>query len=165
MDQTDLFEGLDEELKGIDIDNAQGETAIVDEKPVEAEMKIELNEKETKEVEATAKESAGDVADIDKFIDEYKEETKEKAKKKTKKKDTKKKSKPKAKKKYEGPRKIYVYGKLLWTEDDPEVTEEEIRQKIVKDYLHPEFGKDNTSFSLDEGTGILVPGIAFQKKG
>jgi hypothetical protein len=69
------------------------------------------------------------------------------------------------KKKYEGPRKVIVYGEELFTVTDPTVTEEAIRERVVNDFQYPEFTKDRTIFSLNETDGRLVVGIKFEKKG
>lgn len=73
-------------------------------------------------------------------------------------------TKPK-KKKFTGPRKVIVYGRELFVEENPNVTLEQIREKIVNEYEFPEFGAGRTVMSLDEATGIVVPVISFQKKG
>ncbi len=74
-------------------------------------------------------------------------------------------AKKEPKKAYTGPRRILAYGQELWIENDPTVTLEAIRQRIVTDYQYGEFSKDRTFMSLDEETGIVVPVIQFQKKG
>jgi hypothetical protein len=66
---------------------------------------------------------------------------------------------------YKGVRTIKVYGEELFTIEDPKVTSEQIRQKIVEEFHFPEFSKDRTQMSLDKETGIVVPVISFQKKG
>ena len=69
------------------------------------------------------------------------------------------------KKKFTGPRKVIVYGRELFVEENPDVTLEQIRERIVNEYEFPEFAADRTIMSLDEATGIVVPVISFQKKG
>lgn len=73
-------------------------------------------------------------------------------------------SKP-VKKKFTGPRKVVVYGRELFVEEDPNVSLDDIRERIVNEYEFPEFAKERTQMSLDEATGIVVPVISFQKKG
>lgn len=69
------------------------------------------------------------------------------------------------KKKFSGPRKVVVYGRELFVEEDSNVTLEQIRERIVSEYEFPEFSKERTQMSLDEASGIVVPVISFQKKG
>lgn len=66
---------------------------------------------------------------------------------------------------YSGPRHVKVYGDLLFTEEDPKVSLEDIRKRIVEQYGFEEFSASRTKMSLDEETGIVIPDISFQKKG
>lgn len=66
---------------------------------------------------------------------------------------------------YTGPRTIRVWGRDLFTETDPEVTQEQIVEKISRDYGFPEFRKGRVTFDLDKETGILNVGLMFNKKG
>lgn len=75
------------------------------------------------------------------------------------------KAKAKPKKKYTGPREVKVYGMTLYTEENADITLEEIRQKIVTEYHYPEFSASRTVMTFDEETGIIVPVIKFEKKG
>lgn len=66
---------------------------------------------------------------------------------------------------YTGPRIVKVYGDELWVENDPNVTNEQIRERIVNEFGYGEFTKGKTLFDLDTNTGILDIGKQFQKKG
>lgn len=68
-------------------------------------------------------------------------------------------------KKYTGPREVRVYGLTLWTEEDDNVTLEQIRKRIETEFHYPEFSASRTVMSIDENTGIVVPDIKFEKKG
>ena len=66
---------------------------------------------------------------------------------------------------YKGPRLVKVWGRELFTETDPEVTEEQIVEKISRDFGLPEFRQGKVTFDLDEEHGILNVGLMFNKKG
>ena len=112
---------------------------------------------ETNEVKETAKKAARKA--VDKLAGQ-KEESEDTDKKEDKKKEKKSKAK-----KYTGPREVKVYGMTLWTEENPDVTLEQIRQRIVDEFHYPEFSASRTTMSFDEETGIVVPLIKFEKKG
>ena len=57
--------------------------------------------------------------------------------------------------KYTGPRIVKVYGDELFTVEDPEISNEDIRLKLVSEFGYKEFKKDNTIFDLDKESGIL----------
>lgn len=71
----------------------------------------------------------------------------------------------KAPKKYEGPREVKVYGNTIFIEENPNVTLEQIRERIVEEYHYKEFSKESTEMVLIEEAGIVVPQTKFQKKG
>ena len=91
--------------------------------------------------------------DKDKKVKEKSDKSVEKLAEKSKKED------------YTGPRIVKVYGQTLFTENDPKVTLEDIRNRIEKEFGFDEFSASRTEMSLDETTGIVVPNIRFQKKG
>ena len=66
---------------------------------------------------------------------------------------------------FKGVRHVVVYGNELFSIDDPKVTMEEIRERIVNEFHFAEFSKERTEMSLDRKTGIVVPCIKYQKKG
>lgn len=66
---------------------------------------------------------------------------------------------------YTSPRIVRVWGRDLFTEEDPSVTEDQIIEKISRDYGFPEFRTGRVTFNLDEETGILNVGLMFNKKG
>ena len=66
---------------------------------------------------------------------------------------------------YEGPRHIKVWGRELWTELDPKVTETQIVEKIARDFGLPEFREGKVMFDLDKVSGVLSVGLSFNKKG
>lgn len=66
---------------------------------------------------------------------------------------------------YTGVRKVYVYGQELFIVEDPKVTNEQIRKRLVEEFKYPEFSAERTEFSLDKQSDVLVAGIKFQKKG
>jgi hypothetical protein len=146
----DLFDDLDAELEGLDLDTPSEET-----------KKPEPAKEEPKKVEEK-KTVAGDV---DAFFNQVKTPPKENISKGKSKKGVKKGIKQEEEKPFEGPRPVVVYGQELWIENDPKITLEQIREKIVNDYQFPEFSKDRTSMTFDKDTGIVVPAIRFEKKG
>lgn len=144
-------------LNDIDLDDIE----VVDEKPIEdTEIVIKDNEDDNKEKETPAETSEDD--DLISLMNEIENTSKKKKKAATKKAS---KPAPEPKKQYEGPRHIKVYGEELWIENDPKVTNEEIRQRIVDEFGFGEFRKDKTIFDLDEETGILDVAKQYQKKG
>lgn len=66
---------------------------------------------------------------------------------------------------YEGPRHVKVWGRELWTELDPKVTETQIVEKIARDFGLPEFREGKVMFDLDKVSGVLSVGLSFNKKG
>ena len=169
MDNKDeeLLEGLD--LDGIDLDGDTKEENSEEEAIIE-EIKLDdsgdmpnvqvQDEKEQSEVQETD--------DLNSLMEQIETTTKKKKKQQKQEKDKKKQEKEKAKeeaKKYKGPRHIKVYGEELWTEENPDVTNEQIRQRIVDEFGFKEFTADKTLFDLDESTGILDIGKQFKKKG
>lgn len=67
--------------------------------------------------------------------------------------------------KYNGPRRVKLYGNLMYVEEDPNVPNEEIRQKLVEEFDCTELRKDVTVFDLDTETGVLDVGKVFHRKG
>lgn len=76
----------------------------------------------------------------------------------------KKKSKPKEPE-YNGPRLVRVFGRDIYIEEDPKVSNEKIRQKLVNEYNFPNFKKEKVFFDLDVSTGTLEVLLKFQSKG
>lgn len=77
-------------------------------------------------------------------------------------------SKPKEVKEeeYKGPREVRLEGgRTLFIENDPKVTLEDIRKRLVSEFKMNEFSKERTFMSFDATTGIIVPKISHQKKG
>ena len=107
--------------------------------------------------------------DLEKIMDEAGNKIKKKqAKKASDKKQAKKtsdKKQAKEEEKYTGPRIVKVYGDELFTVEDPEISNEDIRLKLVSEFGYKEFKKDNTIFDLDKETGILDVRKRFEKKG
>ena len=66
---------------------------------------------------------------------------------------------------YSGPRTIRVWGRDLWVETDPKVTEKQIIEKIASDYGLPEFKEGKVLTALDKEHGILNVTLSFGKKG
>lgn len=159
----DEFDELD--LEGIDVDGAKTETTevTVDVDLAETEIKTDVTPAEVviadEKIEATVIEGEDGTPDLNAFIGAVDEQT---SKPKKEKKKAESNSKAPA---YEGPRIIKVYGDELWVENDPKVTNEEIRQRIVDEFGYREFRKDKTIFDLDPATGILDVDKQFQKKG
>lgn len=124
--------------------------------------------KETKEVKEVASKVAQQMVDaVQKKADKAKPKTKPKTSaddEDDEDGDVPKDKKP-AKAAYSGPRHIKVYGNLLFTEEDPKVSLETIRKRVVEEFGFEEFSASRTKMSLDEETGIVVPEISFQKKG
>lgn len=102
--------------------------------------------------------------DLEKIMDEAGNKNKKKQAKKT---SDKKQAKKVVKKeeKYTGPRIVKVYGDELFTVEDPEISNEDIRLKLVSEFGYKEFKKDNTIFDLDKESGILDVTKRFEKKG
>ena len=93
---------------------------------------------------------------------------KKQAKKANDKKQAKKtsdKKQAKEEEKYTGPRIVKEYGDELFTVEDPEISNEDIRLKLVSEFGYKEFKKDNTIFDLDKESGILDVTKRFEKKG
>ena len=107
--------------------------------------------------------------DLEKIMDEAGNKNKKKqAKKASDKKQAKKTSDKKQvnkEEKYTGPRIVKVYGDELFTVEDPEISNEDIRLKLVSEFGYKEFKKDNTIFDLDKESGILDVTKRFEKKG
>ena len=107
--------------------------------------------------------------DLEKIMDEAGNKNKKKqAKKASDKKQAKKtsdKKQAKEEEKYTGPRIVKVYGDELFTVEDPEISNEDIRLKLVSEFGYKEFKKDNTIFDLDKESGILDVTKRFEKKG
>ena len=107
--------------------------------------------------------------DLEKIMDEAGDKNKKKqAKKASDKKQAKKTSDKKQankEEKYTGPRIVKVYGDELFTVEDPEISNEDIRLKLVSEFGYKEFKKDNTIFDLDKESGILDVTKRFEKKG
>ena len=107
--------------------------------------------------------------DLEKIMDEAGNKNKKKqAKKASDKKQAKKtsdKKQAKEEEKYTGPRIVKVYGDELFTVEDPEISNEDIRLKLVSEFGYKEFKKDNTIFDLDKDSGILDVTKRFEKKG
>lgn len=83
-------------------------------------------------------------------------------------KSSKKKSSKKAKPvepEYNGPRLVRVFGRDIYIEEDPKVTNEEIRVKLETEYNFPNFKKGKVFFDLDISTGVLEVILKFQTKG
>lgn len=161
------FDELD--LEDIDVENKTEEVVDVEEEditPVQQslEFDVDLSDVEIKTdlepqsaiIEDEDEDGAPDLGDFLESVGTDKKKSKEK------------KSEPKVEKPkevYEGPRIIKVYGDELWIEQDPKVTNEEIRQRIVDEFGYREFRKEKTIFDLDPATGILDIDKLFQKKG
>ena len=107
--------------------------------------------------------------DLEKIMDEAGNKNKKKqAKKASDKKQANKtsdKKQAKEEEKYTGPRIVKVYGDELFTVEDPEISNEDIRLKLVSEFGYKEFKKDNTIFDLDKESGILDVTKRFEKKG
>ena len=107
--------------------------------------------------------------DLEKIMDEAGNKNKKKqAKKASDKKQAKKtsdKKQAKEEEKYTGQRIVKVYGDELFTVEDPEISNEDIRLKLVSEFGYKEFKKDNTIFDLDKESGILDVTKRFEKKG
>lgn len=108
-----------------------------------------------------------DPLDVDNFFGELgvKEEKKEAKGKGKKAATTEKKDEEPKEPEFSGPRPVIVYGQELFIEEDPSVTLETIRARIVNEFKFPEFSKERTFMSFDKNTGIIVPAIEFKKKG
>ena len=107
--------------------------------------------------------------DLEKIMDEAGNKNKKKQAKKTSDKKQAKKTSDKKQankeEKYTGPRIVKVYGDELFTVEDPEISNEDIRLKLVSEFGYKEFKKDNTIFDLDKESGILDVTKRFEKKG
>ena len=153
------FDELD--LDGIDVGGVATETTevTVDVDLAETEIKTDTTPADVviadEKREPAVIECENGTPDLDAFMGAVDEQT-------SKPKKAASKSKAPA---YEGPRIIKVYGDELWVENDPTVTNEEIRQRIVDEFGYREFRKDKTIFDLDPATGILDIDKQFQKKG
>lgn len=131
--------------------------------------KTEAPKEESKDIKEVATNVAKQM--VDSVKNKVEEVTKGKGKGKSKAKsenvegDEESTPKASAKKAYDGPRHVKVYGQLLFTENDPKVSLEAIRKRIVEEYGFEEYSESRTTMSLDEETGIVIPNISFQKKG
>ena len=103
--------------------------------------------------------------DLEKIMDEAGNKNKKKQAKKASDKKQAKKEEVKKEEKYTGPRIVKVYGDELFTVEDPEISNEDIRLKLVSEFGYKEFKKDNTIFDLDKESGILDVTKRFEKKG
>ena len=188
MEDFDLFEGLEDELAGVSLEQGTAEVKVeaeasvvevavtesveVTPEPVAvaaetkpttvAEAKVsdvELTDEETQAIEAQAAAESKPVDDVDSFFEQITEETKKESTKKA----PAKLAEPAAPT-YTGPRSVRVYGQELWIETDNSVTLEDIRKRIVEDYQYPEFKADRTAMVMDE-EGIVTAHVKFQKKG
>ena len=159
MNDKDLEMFDDMDLDDIDLDDI--EISDNNNEVIDVEIQDETEES-TEEQQGSSEEVEVD-DDLQSLMNEIENTSKKKKKERKKKAVDKPKEEPK--KKYEGPRHIKVYGEELWVEDDPNVTEEEIRQRIVNEFGFGEFRKDKTIFDLDEETGILDVAKQYQKKG
>jgi len=188
MEDFDLFEGLEDELAGVSLEQGTAEVKVeaeasvvevavtesvkvtpepvavaVETKPTTvAEAKVsdvELTDEETQAIEAQAAAESKPVDDVDSFFEQITEETKKESTKKA----PAKLAEPETPK-YTGPRSVRVYGQELWIETDNSVTLEDIRKRIVEDYQYPEFKADRTAMVIDE-EGIVTAHVKFQKKG
>lgn len=109
------------------------------------------------------------------FLVEYAEDrnddgtkTTSKGKRKSKskdKKDDKPKQEIKKEEKFNGPRVIRVFGRDVYVETDTNITNEDIRIKLVNEFGFPNFDKDKVCFLFDESTGILEVALKFNTKG
>ena len=135
---------------------------------------LELNVNSDTEVEIQdEKNKSNDLLDtsedLEKIMDEAGNKNKKKqVKKASDKKQAKKTSDKKQankEEKYTGPRIVKVYGDELFTVEDPEISNEDIRLKLVSEFGYKEFKKDNTIFDLDKESGILDVTKRFEKKG
>lgn len=131
--------------------------------------KVEAPKEESKDIKEVATNVAKQMVDSvkNKVEEVTKGKGKGKGKAKSENEDGEEESTPKAsaKKTYDGPRHVKVYGQLLFTENDPKVSLEAIRKRIVEEYGFEEYSESRTTMSLDEETGIVIPNISFQKKG
>lgn len=80
-------------------------------------------------------------------------------------KTTKEKAKKKDEPEYNGPRLVKVFGREIYTEEDPMATNEDIRKKLVSEYDFPNFKKGRVYFDLDSATGTLEVLLKFNTKG
>lgn len=129
------------------------------------------------EIPNVPEESEGDIKDPSElFADDNAEDTTTKGKsadsinksgkKTTKGKETKAaKEDKKPEPPYEGPRHVTVYGKVLFTEDDPKVSNDDIRQRVYDEFQYHEFLKERTIFSQNRETGALELKVDREKRG
>lgn len=192
MEDFDLFEGLEDELAGVSLDQAPTDVkveaeasvvevvatesatveaeaapepvaAVAETKPTTvAEAKVSDVELTEEETQAIEAQAAAESKPVD-DVDSFFEQITEDTKKESTKKAPAKLDKPTTPK-YTGPRTIKVYGQELWIETDNSVTLEDIRKRIVEDYQYKEFKADRTTMVMDE-EGIVTAHVQFQKKG
>lgn len=126
---------------------------------------LDINVNSDTEVEIQDEKSkSNDLIDTSKDLEKIMDEAGNKNKKKQAKKASDKKQ-VKKEEKYTGPRIVKVYGDELFTVEDPEISNEDIRLKLVSEFGYKEFKKDNTIFDLDKESGILDVTKRFEKKG
>lgn len=143
------------------MDNLEFDDMSFEELNFNEDVEENNNESNTSEENTNADQQDLDLEDLMSSI-EPADTTKENKNKKTK--SEKPKPEPKKESKYLGPRTIIVYGDKIWVENDPNVTNEEIRERLVEEFGYSEF-KTNVLFDLNEEDGILCVGKSFQKKG
>lgn len=67
---------------------------------------------------------------------------------------------------YNGPRAVIVYGQELFIEEDPTVSLEDIRKRLVEEYGFTEFkDKSKCQIHFDAKTGEVFPILELKKKG
>ena len=126
---------------------------------------LDINVNSDTEVEIQDEKSkSNDLLDTSEDLEKIMDEAGNKNKKKQAKKASDKKQ-AKKEEKYTGPRIVKVYGDELFTVEDPEISNEDIRLKLVSEFGYKEFKKDNTIFDLDKESGILDVTKRFEKKG
>lgn len=174
MDEKDMFDSL--ELDNLELDPVVEKGTAVTLKEVAVDVDFNELDKEESVIPTTTAASSElnfdgleeeenvDETDVNNFFDTIEAE---KGKKKGKKAAEKKTEAPKETKEPEfvGPRPVIVYGNELFVETNPEVTLESIRERVEKEFLFPEFSKDQTTMTFDNKTGIIVPVRGFNKKG
>lgn len=159
------IDGLD--LSGLNI-GAEGEEAVsvAEIKESIKEAAVETNTQEEVTGEEVAEQTT--MPSFEDFINQVDPKNNKKDTKKENKADKKKSTSDKSKEannKVTGPRIVKVYGEELWVEEDVNVTNEEIRQRIVNEFGYTEFNPEKTVFDYDSKAGVLDVGKIFNKKG
>lgn len=68
--------------------------------------------------------------------------------------------------KFNGPRRVIVYGQELFIEEDPDISLDDIRKRLVKEYKYTEFADaSKVNIHFDAKTGEVFPMIELKKKG